>query len=238
MKSLGWGKRAAQYGAIWIAAALGFSGTCAGQTNPEFENGLAAPAIEDFSTGPVLLPSLVAPTRMGSIGLGEAAGAAPLPGPMDISYNTWEFDAGAVFTRFRSSLYYASMLGFRTSVAYHFNDWVAADGGITTGFAPEIFAKEHIKYLDYMAGIRLGPRQDRYSPWAHAQIGGAHILPQTAGNSKNSLAVKAGVGVDYRVNSVIGLRGQMDWLRTRFFQESQNNFQASVSLVIHFDRIF
>lgn len=186
---------------------------------------------QEFAVRPVLLPALIeaAPMR-GS--LGEAN---PQYGPNIGRFDQrWEVEAGVVFTRFRSSVFYASMVGFRSSIGYHLNDWLTAEGGITTGFAPQIFDREHVKYLDYMGGLRIGPRRDKFSPWVHAEIGGAHILPQTAGNSKNAFAVKAGMGMEYAPWNVVSFRGQLDWLHTQFFSQSQENFQASLGVIFHF----
>lgn len=215
--------------ARWSPAclALGFlvlaQGARAQQTAPLGSNLLSMTKIgsfENFPARPELSP------------LGDAN---PQYGPNVGRFEQrWEVEAGVVFTRFRSSIFYASMVGFRSSLGYHLNDWVTAEGGITTGFAPEIFDREHVKYIDYMAGLRVGPRRDKFSPWVHAEIGGAHILPQTAGNSQNAFAAKAGMGMEYAPWNVVSFRGQIDWLHTQFFSQSQENFQGSLGIVIHF----
>ena len=206
---------------------------CLSQKPAVLGSNLAVPTIEDFS-----------PRRISASSLAPDAGAPgpfaadALPSPTTLSYGRWDLDLGPVFTRFQSSIFNASMVGVRSSLAYHLNDWLAAEGGVTAGFAPQIFDREHVKYVDYALGLRVGPTRDRFSPWVHGDVGGAHIVPQTAGNGKNSFAAKAGLGVDYQTNSSVSLRAQIDWLGTRFFGETQNNFQASASLVVHFDKIF
>jgi Outer membrane protein beta-barrel domain len=164
----------------------------------------------------------------------SAAGEPQRPTRYDWSDRRWGVEAAVTFVRFQSSIFYASMVGFKTSLSYNLNDWVEAEGGVTTGFAPRIFQNEHVKYLDYMVGVRLGPHRDTISPWAHVLVGGAHLLPQTADNSKNSFAMKAGIGADYRLSSVLSVRVEADWLRTQFFNDTQNNFQASTGIVVHF----
>jgi hypothetical protein len=180
---------------------------------------------------PVLLPSIAL-----SSGDKEAQRKPRRPERDDLSNEAWEVEVGAVFTRFRSSIYYASMGGFRSSLAYHWNDWLAAEGGVTTGFAPAILSNEPVKYLDYMGGIRVGRWKDQFSPWIHGQVGGAHEVPRLG--SQNSVALKGGVGVDYRLRSPFSLRVQADWVQTRFFKETQNSFQASASVVIRFSTFF
>lgn len=230
---LGTRKRIARNYAVPAIFILLVPSACLAQTSATLGSNLMAPAIESFSPQPVSAPSLSAAAGAPRPSLGDAP-----PSPTTISYGRWDLDLGAVFTRFSSSIFTASMVGVRSSLAYHFNDWLAAEGAVTSGFAPQIFDRDHVKYVDYMAGLRVGPTRDRFSPWVHGAIGGAHMLPQTADNSKNSFAAKAGVGLDYQTNSSVSLRAQIDWLGTRFFGETQNNFQASASLVVHFDRIF
>ena len=65
-------------------------------------------------------------------------------------------------------------------------------------------------------------------------MGGSHLQPQTAGNSRNGLSAQAGIGLDYRLHSRFSIRGETDWLYTTFFNQTQNNFQATLSVVFHF----
>jgi opacity protein-like surface antigen len=46
--------------------------------------------------------------------------------------------------------------------------------------------------------------------------------------------VEVGGGADYRLTQRISLRAEGDYLRTTFFKQSQNNFQASLGAVFHF----
>jgi opacity protein-like surface antigen len=105
---------------------------------------------------------------------------------------------------------------------------------VVTGFAPTIYSNEHVKYVGYAGGIHLGSRRARWEPWAHALFGGGHLLPQTAGHSKNALAITAGGGVDYRLYARLSLRGEVDYVYSRFFSQNQNDFQGFAGIVIHF----
>jgi opacity protein-like surface antigen len=91
-----------------------------------------------------------------------------------------------------------------------------------------------VKYFGGGGGIRIGTRRARFEPWGHALVGGGHLQPQTAGNSKNSLTVQAGMGLDYRVYSRLSLRAEGDYVYSRFFNHTQNNFQAVAAVVFHF----
>jgi hypothetical protein len=141
---------------------------------------------------------------------------------------------GASFVRFHSSIFNASLVGTNTSVAWSKNEWLAVEGQVVTGFAPEIYDREHVKYLSYGGGVRIGSQRARWEPFAHVLAGGAHVQPQTAGNSRNAFMVEAGGGADYLWRPRISFRAEGDYVRTTFFKQSQNNFQASLGIVFHF----
>ena len=147
----------------------------------------------------------------------------------------WQLGVGVEFYRFLSNYLTASMVGVNTTVSYFTNSWFAVEGNVVTGFAPPVVQNDHVKYFGGGGGIRIGGRRNQFEPWAHAIVGGAHLQPQTAApGSRNALAVQAGVGMDYRVNSRLSLRAELDWVYTTFFQQTQNNFQATTGIVFHF----
>jgi hypothetical protein len=146
----------------------------------------------------------------------------------------WQLGIGADWIRFRSSIFNASAVGVMTSITYFTNEWFGIEGNVSTGFAPEIFSKEHVKVVVYGAGPKIAWREKKWEPWVHAIVGGAHEQPQTAGNSKNAFAVEAGGGADYRFNPRLSGRLEADWVRSSFFNQSQNNFELMGGVVFHF----
>jgi hypothetical protein len=166
------------------------------------------------------------------------ASPSPVPDPRFIyggrdDYR-WQLALGADWIRFRSSIFNASAVGVNAAVCYFTNEWFGVEGSASTGFAPEIFAKEHVKLTVYGVGPKIALREKKWEPWAHLILGGSHEQPQTAGNSKNSYAIEAGGGADYRVNPRLSGRLEADWVRTGFFGQSQNNFQLLGGVVFHF----
>src|SRR3974390_508857 len=107
----------------------------------------------------------------------------------------WQLGVGVEFFRFRSNIIDASMVGLNTTVSYFTNSWFALEGNVITGFAPEIYDREHVKIFGGAGGIRIGGRRQRWEPWGHALVGGRPLEPQTAGNSRNALMAQAGLGV-------------------------------------------
>jgi hypothetical protein len=146
----------------------------------------------------------------------------------------WQLGVGVEFLRFRSDLFSSSVAGLHTSLTYFTNDWYGLEGNIATGIGPTIYDHEHVKYFAYQVGIHVGSRSSRWVPWGHLLVGGAHLLPQTAGNNQNAFQLTAGGGWDYRVHALISLRTEVDYVFTHFFEETQNNFQGTVGIVIHF----
>ena len=146
----------------------------------------------------------------------------------------WQLGIGADWIRFRSSIFNASAVGIDSSVTYFLNDWFGVEGNVATAFAPEIYDREHVKLLVYGGGPKIAWRQNKWEPWVHAIVGGAHEQPQTADGSRNSFAVEAGGGADYRFNPRFSGRLEADWVYTGFFGQSQNNFKLMGGVVFHF----
>ena len=146
----------------------------------------------------------------------------------------WQLGFGVELFRFQSNLINATLVGTNTTLTYFTNSWLGLEGSLATGFAPEIYDREHVKLFTYSGGVRIGTRRARFEPWGHFQLGGAHLQPQTAGNSRNAFMFLAGIGLDFRVNSRLSLRGSADYVRTLFFSQDQNNVQGTLGVVIHF----
>jgi len=203
--------------------AAGFAASSAAQVN------LSAPGEETRSF------ALATPAAPAASAAAEPA-AAPRPkfvfGSRD-DYR-WQLGVGVEFFRFQSSRIDATLVGLNTTVTYFTNDWFAVEGNLVTGFAPEIYDREHVKYFGGGGGVRIGSRRERWEPWGHALVGGGHLQPQTADSSKNAFMVQAGGGVDYRVNARLSLRVEGDYVFNNFFSQHQNDFQGVTGVVLHF----
>ena len=173
--------------------------------------------------------------------LPEPAPAEPLPAAPAPKYvygsrddYRWQLALGVSLLRFRSSRFYATGVGTNTSLTYFTSDWLGVEGNINTAFAPGIYLDENVKYVSYGAGPKVAWRARKLEPWAHVIAGGAHILPQTAGASQNGFSLQVGGGADYRIFPHLSARLELDWVKTRFFGEWQNNAQANLDIVLHF----
>lgn len=146
----------------------------------------------------------------------------------------WQLGLSLTFVRFNSSQFNANAIGVKTSVAYFLNEWLGVEGNVTAAFSPTTIGANHVKVLIYGGGPKVTWRQNRWEPWLHAILGGAHEQPQTAGGSRNSYAIEAGGGADYRWNPHLSFRAEGNYVRTGFFHQSQNNFELAGGAVLHF----
>ncbi|MGB2589025.1 MAG: hypothetical protein WBG02_19295 [Candidatus Acidiferrum sp.] len=191
---------------------------------------LMAPPVSDFSSSAAPEFPLLTATPDPS--------PAPAPDPKFLyggrdDYR-WQLGIGVDWLRFRSSIFNASAVGLDSSVTYFLNNWFGVEGNVATAFAPEIFDREHVKLLVYGGGPKIAWRQNKWEPWVHAIVGGAHEQPQTANGGRNAFAVEAGGGADYRFNPRFSGRLEADWVYTGFFGQTQNNFKLMGGVVFHF----
>lgn len=246
---------------LFSVAVFLLGATCVLQAQEPSSGGLAAGAnaASDFSATSAASATLLAPftlaprasaagpshamastpgTSAFAASATPAAEPAPAPEPRFVfggrdDYR-WQLAVGVAWFRFRSSIFNASAVGLNTTVSYFTNDWFAIEGSVTAAFAPALADNEHVKLLLYGAGPKIAWRQRRWEPWMHAIFGGAHEQPQTADNSKNAFEIQGGGGADYRWNPRVSFRLEGDYVRTTFFNQTQNNFQLLGGIVFHF----
>ena len=165
---------------------------------------------------------------------------SPTPKPRNGGRRIYRWEAGLCvdWFRFQSSLFDANTLGEKDSGAYFFNNWFAVEGSASGTFSLSTisgFKNEHAKLAVYGGGAKIAWRQRKWEPWLHAILGGAHALPQTADNSRNSYSFQAGGGADYYPwNLRVSFRMEADYVLTGFFHQKQNNVQLNGGMVFHF----
>ena len=220
---------------------------------PAFDTDNAAPDFSATSAAKAALPDLLAVTdslalagatsapHLSTAMLAEPASAdpaAPSPKPRFVyggrdDYR-WQLGLSLAWVRFNSSAFDANAIGIKTSVSYFLNEWLGVEGNVTAAFSPTTLGTNHVKVLIYGGGPKVAWRQRRWEPWLHGIFGGAHLQPQTALGGRNSYAIAAGGGADYRWNPHLSFRAEGNYLRTGFFGQSQNNFELAGGAVLHF----
>jgi len=89
----------------------------------------------------------------------------------------------------------------------------------------------------YLVGPTVSVRTKWVRPFAHALVGVAHVNQSARSifsNSATSFADAIGGGIDYRLIPLVAWRVQADFLQTRFFSATQDNFRFSTGLVLRF----
>ena len=88
--------------------------------------------------------------------------------------------------------------------------------------------------------LMLGPQVSvpigKFTPFAHALFGGAHMSNNGGGlsSSDTSFATAIGGGIDYKIIKGLALRFQGDELRTSLYGGTQNHLRFSTGIDIRF----
>jgi len=94
-----------------------------------------------------------------------------------------------------------------------------------------------VKVTGHQYDVGFGPRFSvpigKFRPFAETEFGVAHMSTNTFGGS-TALALVFGGGVDYRIMRVLSWRLEGDYVSTRFFSSSQNDFRLSTGIVFRF----
>jgi opacity protein-like surface antigen len=84
-------------------------------------------------------------------------------------------------------------------------------------------------------GPRLSVQVERFRPFAEFLVGVGHISRSNGiSDSDTSFANAVGGGLDYRIAGPIAVRGQLDWVETRFYGNTQNGVRFSTGVSVHF----
>jgi opacity protein-like surface antigen len=163
---------------------------------------------------------------------------APAP-PQSASFNDegyrWHLAVGYEYIHFDSNQFSANFSGLHTDLTYDLSAWFGLEGNVVSAWGGTI-GGERTKYVLYAGGahIGVGPSRKRVTPWAHVLVGGTHLNPQVANESKNGFALQLGGGADWAYNSRVSLRAEADYIHSKLYSNSQNNFQLGLGAVIHF----
>ena len=88
---------------------------------------------------------------------------------------------------------------------------------------------------NFLFGPRVSVQAERYRPFGEFLIGGSHVSRSSGiSDSNTSFANTVGGGLDYRVAGPLSVRGQLDWVTTRFYGATQNGVRFSTGIAIHF----
>jgi hypothetical protein len=88
---------------------------------------------------------------------------------------------------------------------------------------------------NFIFGPRVSVTVSRFRPFGEFLIGAAHVSRSNGiSDSDTSFANAVGGGLDYRVFGPLSARGQLDWVETRFYGETQNGVRVNFGVALHF----
>jgi len=155
---------------------------------------------------------------------------------------------------------HSNLNGGSGSVAFYPSRWwgVVGDfGGYKISTLTQAGASASVdgSVVTYLFGPRIRFGGDKITPFAHALFGGAHLSDVTSSgsplcptsatctvtSSDNAFATALGGGIDVKVSRHFSIRGQAEYLMTRFkdvtsstgARATQNNARISAGVVIH-----
>lgn len=123
---------------------------------------------------------------------------------------------------------FAPWIGIVTDISGHY-------GG--RNFVVPVGQNPHADISEYnvLFGPRVSVEVTRFRPFAEILVGAGHISRSKGISDSNTSFVNAfGGGLDYRVAGPVAVRGQLDWIHTRFYGHGQNDVRFSTGVVLHF----
>lgn len=136
--------------------------------------------------------------------------------------------------------------GFDASIAGNVSSWFGLVADVSGQYTrlEEDGIRERIKTNSYLFGPRFSLRRNkRVTPFAHALFGVSHVkseaveLGQAFTFSDTSFGMALGGGLDVTVSDHLAIRViQADYLRTRFFNQTQNEGRIAVGVVLRFGK--
>lgn len=95
-------------------------------------------------------------------------------------------------------------------------------------------ASANVTEYNFLFGPRVSVSVGKFRPFAEALFGGSHVSVNNGGGTDFSFATALGGGLDYKIIKPIALRFQGDYVRTTFFNTTQDNVRISTGIVLRF----
>jgi opacity protein-like surface antigen len=136
--------------------------------------------------------------------------------------------------------------GFAASIVGNVNDWLGLGAEISGQYTRlnEAGITEQINSSSFLFGPQFSIRKNKaVTPFVHAKFGVSRIRTETnefgppVSFSDKSFGMALGGGLDIRLNDMVAIRAvQIDYLRTHFFNQTQNKGRIAVGLVLRFGK--
>ena len=127
--------------------------------------------------------------------------------------------------------------GWDASLEGKFLPWIGLVADIDGHYGNHNFSGTNADITSHNAlfGPRVSVSVSRFRPFAELLVGVGHISRSNGiSDSDTSFANAVGGGLDYRVLGPLTVRGQLDWITTRFYGDTQNGVRFSTGVALHF----
>lgn len=131
----------------------------------------------------------------------------------------------------------SNLNGWDATLEGKFAPWVGLVVDIDGHYGRRNFgsASADVAAHNFLFGPRVSVQVERFRPFAELLFGAGHISRSNGiSDSNTSFANGLGGGLDYRIAGPVTLRGQLDWINTRFYGQGQNGVRFSTGVAIHF----
>jgi hypothetical protein len=130
-----------------------------------------------------------------------------------------------------------SLNGWDASLEGKFLPWIGLVADVDGHYGSHNFAggNADITAHNVLFGPRVSVEVHRFRPFAEFLVGVGHVSRSNGiSDSDTSFANAVGGGLDYRVFGPVTVRGQLDWVNTRFYGEGQNGVRFTTGVAVHF----
>jgi len=149
----------------------------------------------------------------------------------------WELSGGYSYLESNVSGSYFGLQGGGGAITQNLNSWfggraeVNAYHGVESGTTVSVVTANYGPVFSYR-------KFDRFTPFANAQFGVIHGSQGYLGISQSAFkfGMVGGGGVDFNLNQQLAVRGEADYLLSRFYGLQQNSLTFGVSLVFRLGR--
>jgi hypothetical protein len=131
----------------------------------------------------------------------------------------------------------ASFNGWDASLEGKFLPWIGLVADIDGHYGNQNFSGTNADLVAHNAlfGPRLSVSVKRFRPFAEVLVGFGHISRSNGiSDSSTSFANAVGGGLDYKILGPLAVRGELDWITTRFYGDTQNGVRFSTGIALHF----
>jgi len=150
--------------------------------------------------------------------VGIASAQIPTKGNVFFGY---AYDRAATVTSDASNLN-----GWDASLEGKFLPWIGMVADLNGNRGSQTFGgvSADISEHNFLFGPRASVELGRVRPFAEFLVGYSHISRSHGiSDSNTSFGNAVGGGLDYRIKGPVFLRGQLDWINTRFYGHGQND---------------